>query len=82
MIESIIIGIAVGVSVMLITAGVNRAGIKTRNDLIVEKLEKLENGHAITMQVLLPLVLAVKGDKPNGEVDRALHLLNDYLIKK
>lgn len=82
MIESIIVGIAVGVGVMLITAGVNRAGIKTRNDDIIDRLERLEEGHRTTMQVLLPLVLAVKGEKPNGEVERALSLLNDYLIKK
>ena len=82
MIESIIVGIAVGVGVMIITAGVNRAGIKTRNDDIIDRLERLEEGHRTTMQVLLPLVLAVKGEKPNGEVERALSLLNDYLIKK
>lgn len=82
MLEGIIIGICVGVGMLLINTAIQRAGIRTRNDLILEKLQKLEDGHEVTMQVLLPLVLAVHGDKPNGEVERALRLLNDYLIKK
>ena len=67
---------------ILINALVRRAKVQTRTDRIEESLEKLEDGHKVTMQVLLPLVLSVKGEKPNGELERALSLLNEYLIRK
>lgn len=82
MLEGIIVGVITASIMILINALVRRTGVKTRTDRIEETLVKLEKGHEVTMQVLLPLVLSVKGQKPNGEVERALLLLNDYLIKK
>ena len=82
MIEGIIIGVITASIMILINALVRRAKVQTRTDRIEESLEKLEDGHKVTMQVLLPLVLSVKGEKPNGELERALSLLNEYLIRK
>lgn len=82
MVEGIIVGIVTASIMILINAMVRRIGVKTRTDRVEEQLEKLETGHKVTMQVLLPLVLSVKGEKPNGELERALSLLNDYFIKK
>lgn len=82
MIEGIIIGVITASIMILINALVRRAKVQTRTDRIEESLEKLEDGHKVTMQVLLPLVLSVKGEKPNGELERALMLLNEYLIRK
>lgn len=82
MVEGIVIGIVIGVVMLVINTLVHRMGVRTRTDRLEEKIDKLEEGHKVTMQVLLPLVLSVKGEKPNGEVERALILLNDYFIKK
>lgn len=82
MLEGIIVGIVTASIMILINALVRRSGVKTRTDRMEESLKKLEKGHEVTMQVLLPLVLALKGNKPNGEVERALQLLNNYLIQK
>ncbi len=82
MVEGIVIGIVIGVVMLVINTLVHRMGVRTRTDRLEEKIDKLEEGHKVTMQVLLPLVLSVKGEKPNGEVERALTLLNDYFIKK
>lgn len=82
MLEGILVGILTASIMILINAMVRRIGVKTRTDRVEEQLEKLETGHKVTMQVLLPLVLSVKGEKPNGELERALNLLNDYFIEK
>lgn len=82
MVEGIVIGVVIGVVMLVINSLVHRSGIQTRTDRLEEKIDRLEEGHKVTMQVLLPLVLSVKGEKPNGELERALYLLNDYLIKK
>lgn len=82
MVEGIVIGVVVAVITILVNAFVHRMGVQTRTDRLEEKIDRLEEGHKVTMQVLLPLVLSVKGEKPNGELERALSLLNDYFIKK
>lgn len=82
MFEGIVIGVITASIMILINALIRRISVQTRTDRIEEALEKLEKGHEVTMQVLLPLVLSVKGEKPNGEVERALSLLNNYLITK
>lgn len=82
MVEGIIVGVIIAVATILINSMVHRIGVQTRTDRLEEKIDELTEGHKVTMQVLLPLVLAVKGEKPNGEVERAMALLNDYLIKK
>lgn len=82
MVEGIIVGVIIAVATILINSMVHRIGVRTRTDRLEEKVDELMEGHKVTMQVLLPLVLAVKGEKPNGEVERAMALLNDYLIKK
>lgn len=82
MVEGIIVGVIIAVATILINSMVHRIGVHTRTDRLEEKIDELTEGHKVTMQVLLPLVLAVKGEKPNGEVERAMALLNDYLIKK
>ena len=82
MVEGIIVGVIIAVATILINSIVHRIGVQTRTDRLEEKIDELTEGHKVTMQVLLPLVLAVKGEKPNGEVERAMALLNDYLIKK
>lgn len=82
MIEGIIVGVIIAVATILINSIIHRIGVQTRTDRLEEKVDELMEGHKVTMQVLLPLVLAVKGEKPNGEVERAMALLNDYLIKK
>lgn len=82
MVEGIIVGVIIAAATILINSIVHRIGVRTRTDRLEEKIDELTEGHKVTMQVLLPLVLAVKGEKPNGEVERAMALLNDYLIKK
>lgn len=82
MVEGIVIGVVIAVITILVNAFVHRMGVQTRTDRLEEKIDRLEEGHKVTMQVLLPLVLSVKGEKPNGELERALSLLNDYFIKK
>ena len=82
MVEGIIVGVIIAVATILINSIIHRIGVQTRTDRLEEKVDELMEGHKVTMQVLLPLVLAVKGEKPNGEVERAMALLNDYLIKK
>lgn len=82
MLEGIIVGVIIAVATILINSIIHRIGVQTRTDRLEEKVDELMEGHKVTMQVLLPLVLAVKGEKPNGEVERAMALLNDYLIKK
>ena len=82
MVEGIIVGVIIAVATILINSIIHRIGVQTRTDRLEEKIDELTEGHKVTMQVLLPLVLAVKGEKPNGEVERAMMLLNDYLIKK
>lgn len=82
MVEGIIVGVIIAVATILINSIIHRIGVQTRTDRLEEKIDELTEGHKVTMQVLLPLVLAVKGEKPNGEVERAMALLSDYLIKK
>ena len=82
MVEGIIVGVIIAIATILINSIIHRIGVQTRTDRLEEKIDELTEGHKVTMQVLLPLVLAVKGEKPNGEVERAMALLNDYLIKK
>lgn len=82
MVEGIVVGVIIAAITILINALIHRIGVQTRTDRLEEKVDELMEGHKVTMQVLLPLVLAVKGEKPNGEVERAMALLNDYLIKK
>lgn len=47
-----------------------------------EAIGELKEENKTVMKVLLPLVLAVSGHKPNGEVKAALKLLDNYLIEK
>jgi len=82
MIEGIVVGVIIAIATILINALVRRTGVQTRSDRMEEDLAELRKGQQMTFQVLLPLVLSVKGQKPNGELERALELLNDYLIKK
>ena len=82
MIEGIVVGVIIAIATILINALVRRTGVQTRSDRMEEDLMELKKGQQMTFQVLLPLVLSVKGQKPNGELERALELLNDYLIKK
>ena len=82
MIEGIVVGVIIAIATILINALVRRTGVQTRSDRMEEDLKELKEGQRTIFQVLLPLVLSVKGQKPNGELERALELLNDYLIKK
>ena len=82
MAEGIIVGVAVGALMILINALVRRAGVKTRQDALIEEVQELKVGNETILKVLLPVVLSVKGQKPNGEVEAALKLLNKYMIEK
>ena len=82
MAEGIIVGVAVGALMILINALVLRAGVKTRQDALIEEVQELKVGNETILKVLLPVVLSVKGQKPNGEVEAALKLLNKYMIEK
>ena len=82
MTEGIIVGVAVGALMILINALVRRAGVKTRQDALIEEVQELKVGNETILKVLLPVVLSVKGQKPNGEVEAALKLLNKYMIEK
>jgi len=82
MIEGIVVGVIIAIATILINALVRRTGVQTRSDRMEKDLMELKKGQQMTFQVLLPLVLSVKGQKPNEELERALELLNDYLIKK
>lgn len=82
----IIIGIVSGVGVFIITyiisAIIRKAEFETRNDRLQKAIEELQQENKVILKVLLPLVLSVKGQKPNGELTRALELLDEYLINK
>ena len=82
MLEGIIIGVAIGVVMLVINAIVHRANIQTRTDRLEQDIEELKDGQRAILEVLLPLVLALEGGKPNGELKQALKRLNEYLIKK
>ena len=82
MVEGIIVGVAVGAIMVLVNALVRRAGVKTRQDLLIEEVGELREGNETILKVLLPVVLSVKGQKPNGELEAALKLLNKYMIEK
>ena len=82
MTEGIIVGVAVAAITILINALVRRAGVKTRQDALIEEVQELKVGNETILKVLLPVVLSVKGQKPNGEVEAALKLLNKYMIEK
>ncbi len=82
MAEGIIVGVAVGAVMILINAIVRRAGVKTRQDILIDDVRELREGNETILKVLLPLVLSVKGQKPNGELEEALKLLNKYMIEK
>lgn len=82
MTEGIIVGVAVGAVMILINALVRRVGVKTRQDALIEEVQELKVGNETILKVLLPVVLSVKGQKPNGEVEAALKLLNKYMIEK
>lgn len=80
--EGIIVGVAVGVAMIIINAIVRRVGVKTKQDLMAEDIGELKDGITTILKVLLPVVLSVKGQKPNGELEAALRLLNKYMIEK
>lgn len=82
MVEGIVVGIIIAVATIIINAFFRRADIKTREDRLAEDVEALKQGQVAILEVLLPLVLALKGGKPNGELERALKRLNDYIIHK
>ena len=82
MIEGIVVGVIIAIATILINALVRRTGVKTRTDRLEEDIEELKEGQVAILEVLLPLILALKGGKPNGEVERALQRLNEYMIKK
>lgn len=82
MLEGVIIGIIIGVVMLIINAFIHRTGIQTRTDRLEKDIEELKEGQIAILEVLLPLILALKGNKPNGEVERALQRLNDYIIHK
>lgn len=78
----IVIGICTGAVMILINALVRRVGMQSRSDRLEIAIEDLKKEQKVILQVLLPLVLAVNGEKPNGELHRALQLLNEYMINK
>lgn len=82
MIEGIIIGVAIGVVMLIINRVMARVDVQTRTDRLEIDIKELKEGQKAILEVLLPLVLALKGGKPNGEVERALKRLNEYLIQK
>ena len=82
MIEGIIIGVVIGVVMLVINGLLHRANVQTRTDRLEKDIEELKAGQVAILEVLLPLVLALKGNKPNGEVENALKRLNDYIIHK
>lgn len=82
MIEGIIIGVVVGVVMLIVSGLLQRANVQTRTDRLEKDIEELKAGQVAILEVLLPLVLALKGNKPNGEVENALKRLNDYIIHK
>lgn len=84
--NEVLIGILTGIGVFLITftisAFIRRAGFESRNDRMQEAIENILKENRVQMQVLLPLVMAVRGDRPNGELERAMKLLEEYMINK
>lgn len=82
MLEGIIIGVVVGVVMLIVSGLLQRANVQTRTDRLEKDIEELKAGQVAILEVLLPLVLALKGNKPNGEVENALKRLNDYIIHK
>lgn len=82
MVEGIIIGVVIGVVMLVINGLLHRANVQTRTDRLEKDIEELKAGQVAILEVLLPLVLALKGNKPNGEVENALKRLNDYIIHK
>lgn len=82
MIEGIVVGVVIGVVMLVINGIVHKVNIQTRTDRLEKDIEELKAGQVAILEVLLPLILALKGGKPNGEVERAMQRLNDYIIHK
>lgn len=82
MIEGLVTGVIIAAITILINGAIHRMSVQTRTDRLEKKIEELEQGQKVILKVLLPLVLALKGGKPNGEVEEALRDLNEYLIRK
>ncbi|MDL2238168.1 hypothetical protein LJC56_10160 [Christensenellaceae bacterium OttesenSCG-928-K19] len=78
------------VAVFLCTTAIGffagKLSVKTKTELMVEKLHVRMDESEAAMQVvlacLLPLLIKAKDGKTNGELERALRLLNSFLIKK
>ena len=88
--NEIIMGIIAGAGTGLATTGIyaliRRLRVKTKNDEAIERLERqmhdFGEGQKVLFKLLLPVLLAVKGGKPNGELTEALHLYNQYMQDK
>jgi len=82
MLEGIITGIIIAIASILINALVRRTGVQTRTDRLEKEVEDLKRGQIAILEVLRPLIVALQGGKPNGELEQASRRLDEYLIKK
>lgn len=65
---------------------IGKLSVKTKTELMVEKLhqrmDEAERTQEVVLACLLPLLIKAKDGKTNGELERALRALNDHLIHK
>lgn len=85
MVEGIVIGIVVGITMLIINTIIHRANVMTRTDRIENDIEDMKEGQAIILKSLIAILVALRDGKTNGECADALHSINEYLtnsIKK
>lgn len=82
MIEGILIGVITASAMIIINSFIRRVGANTRTDRLEQKMEKMMEGQIAILTVLRPTIVAIKGDKHNGDLVHAEQILDEYLIRK
>ena len=85
-IAPIMIGLATTAVTALLGAFIRRFHFGTKSDAVMaemkEELSELGKGQKVIFKLLLPLLLAARDGKTNGELKEALHLYNEYMQEK
>ena len=86
MTDAIITGIIVFVCTGVIGFFAGKVSVKSKAEIMLEKLHERLDATRDTMEVvlecLLPLLIKAKNGGANGELDTALKKLNEHLIKQ
>ena len=85
-ISAIISGVSVAILTAIIFAIAGRLKLRTKTDEdikeIKESLVELDKGQRVLFKMILPLLIAARDGRTNGELAEAIKLYNQYMQEK